>query len=178
MDSTLKNNEKTLATLIHLSVFTKYFIPFGNFIFPLILWLTKKQDKFVDHHGRNAVNFQISLVLYLVILVCLGLAGIIFMGAQLSLNDPFFVHNDFIEFEKFTQALPFIILIASFGILLAGLFILEIVAVISASLKASNGETYKYPLSINFITAAKADNHQSNHQSKNEQFNNTQNQTL
>lgn len=178
MNTETNTPHKTLTTLLHLSVFTKYFIPLGNFILPLMIWLSKKEDAFVDDHGRNAVNFQISMVLYLVLIFCLGFTGVLFLGAQLSYAEPFIIDADQIAFNSFSNALPFLILIGSFATILLGLFILEIFAVISASIKASNGEYYKYPLSINFIKAAKADIHQSNHQSKNEQFNNTQNQTL
>jgi uncharacterized protein len=59
-------------------------------------------------------------------------------------------------------------------LLILALFILEIVAVIKATIKASEGEFYHYPLTINFITPTPVDIHQS----KNEQFNNTQNETL
>ncbi len=52
-------NEKSTGALIHLSVFTQYFIPLGNFIFPTIIWGARKKDSdFVDHHGRQALNFQ------------------------------------------------------------------------------------------------------------------------
>lgn len=178
MNSTTLKQDRTLATLIHLSVFTKYFIPFGNFMFPLVLWLTKKNDPFVDSHGRNAINFQISLFLYFILLVCLGIAGVLFLGARLSMERPFIISEEHLQLENFSQALPFFILIGTFGVLILGLFILEIFAVISASLKASEGELYKYPLTINFISPDSSGNHQSNNQSENEQFNNIQNQTL
>ncbi|MFD1095637.1 DUF4870 domain-containing protein [Salegentibacter chungangensis] len=178
MNSDTLHQDKTIATLIHLSVFTKYFIPFGNFIIPMVLWLTRKEKDFVDQHGRNAINFQISLFLYIILLVCLGIAGIIFLGAKLSLERPFIISEEQVHLENFSQAMPFLILVSTFGVLILGLFILEVYAVISASLKASEGKLYKYPLTINFISPAATGNHQSNHQSENEQFNNTQNQTL
>ncbi|UJH92026.1 DUF4870 domain-containing protein [Antarcticibacterium sp. 1MA-6-2] len=170
MESSLKNPDKTIAAFIHISTFSKYFLPFGNFIFPLVLWTAKQQDPFVDHHGKQALNFQISIFLYFIFLVCLGIAGIIFIGVKLDSLDNLIFHNHFHELFQLTQAVPLLIFIGIIGLLLLGLFILEIVAVITATVKASNGEAYNYPFTINFITPTSVENHQS----KNEQFNNTQ----
>lgn len=180
MESKHINQNKNLATAIHLSVFSKYFIPLGNFIFPMLLWLTKRDDKFVDHHGRNALNFQISMFLYTVLIVSLGIAAIVYFGLKLSLNDPYFIEHGPSHLNDFSQAIPFFTIIGIFGILLLALFVLELFAVINASIKASEGKPYNYPLTIKFISSGETDesNHQSIHQSENEQFNSTKKQTL
>ncbi|MCG9972725.1 DUF4870 domain-containing protein [Christiangramia crocea] len=172
------NQNQTLATVLHLSVFTQFFIPLGNFIFPTLLWLSRKQDPFVDHHGRNALNFQISIFLYSVFLLAAGAVTFIYFGIKFSIKEPLFLHEDSFIIESFTDALPFFIIIGVFGLLLLGLFILELFAVINASIRASEGKLYNYPLTINFIGASTPDdnNHQTD-QSKNEQFNDTQKQT-
>ena len=178
MNSKIAKEEKTLATILHLSVFSKFFIPFGNFIFPLILWLTKKEKPFIDDHGRKAINFQISLFLYTVLIVAVGISIILFQAIRLGGDSPFVIGPDQFHFDEMGQAISIVITISVFAILLSALFILEIYAVISASIKASNGENYSFPLSINFI-GKDSDNYHNNHQqSKNEQFNNPQNQTL
>ena len=69
--------DRTVASLIHISTFSKYLLPFGNFILPLILWSAKKNDPFVNEHGKQALNFQISIFLYFVLLVCTGISGVI-----------------------------------------------------------------------------------------------------
>lgn len=173
------NQNKTLATVIHLSVFTKYFIPLGNFIFPMLLWLTRRQDAFVDHHGRNALNFQISMFLYTVFLVAAGAVTFIYFGIKFSVGEPFYIGHDHFILNNFTDALPFFIIAGILAIILLGLFVLEIFAVINASIQASEGHLYNYPLTINFISSGDTEdtNHQSN-QSENEQFNSTQKQTL
>ena len=57
--------EKNIATFTHLSALTQYFIPFGNYIFPIILWTSKKdKSEFVDYSGKQILNFQLSLLLY------------------------------------------------------------------------------------------------------------------
>lgn len=179
MNSNIAKEEKTLATILHLSVFSKFIIPFGNFIFPLILWLTKKEKRFIDDHGRKAINFQISLFLYTIFLLAVGLALVLFQAIRLGGEVPFVIGPDQFYIDEMGQAISIVITISVFAILLSALFILEIFAVISASVKASNGENYSFPLSINFI-GRDSDNHQfTNHQqSKNEQFKNPKNQTL
>lgn len=173
------NHNKTLTTVIHLSVFTKYFIPLGNFIFPMLLWLARKQDPFVDHHGRNALNFQISMFLYTIFLVAVGFATFVYFGLRFTANEPLFFVQDSFVIENVSDALPFFITVGVLGIILLGLFILELFAVINASIKANEGQLYNYPLTINFLGSEKPDdtNHQFN-QSRNEQFNDTQKQTL
>ena len=172
MNNQTTNPDKTMAALIHLSTFSKFFIPFGNFIFPLILWTAKKQDPFVDEHGKQVINFQISIFLYFIILVCIGTAGVLFLGIELSLREPFSISEEFISIGNLASAIPILLYIGFIGLLLLALFILDIISVITATIKAREGHLYKYPLSINFITPTRV----GNNQSKNEQFNNTQNQ--
>ena len=50
---------------------------FGSIIAPLIVWQIKKdQFAFVDEQGKEAVNFQISILIYAIVaaLTCIGLA--------------------------------------------------------------------------------------------------------
>ncbi len=55
-----KEEDKTYLIFLHLSVLIFWFIPFGNIILPLILWLNKR-DKIIDVgiQGANILNFQI-----------------------------------------------------------------------------------------------------------------------
>ena len=172
------NQNKTLATVLHLSVFTKYFIPLGNFLFPMLLWLARKQDPFVDHHGRNALNFQISMFLYTIFLVALGAATFVYFGLRFTANEPLFFTQDSFVIDNVSDALPFFLTIGIIGIILLGLFILELFAVINASIRANEGQLYNYPLTINFLGSETPDQTNHQHQSKNEQFNDTQKQTL
>jgi len=174
MNTQTSQPDKTVAAFIHLSTFSKYFIPLGNFIFPLILWTAKKQDAFVDNHGKQALNFQISMFLYFVLTVAIGIAGVVIMGMNISDQGPLFFSEDSIRVENLNGAIPLIVFMIVVGMILLGLFITDIVAVISATIKAKDGEFYKYPITINFISSTLS----GDHQSKNEQFNNIQNQTL
>lgn len=55
-----KIEDKNYLMLLHLSVMSMAFIPFGNIFLPLILWLNKR-DKVQSAHkqGINILNYQI-----------------------------------------------------------------------------------------------------------------------
>ncbi len=142
----MKNNqENTNAFLIHISAFGGFFFPFGNIITPLIAWQTlKDRSVFLDEQGKEAVNFNISYTLY-------GfLASILFIPFSLRNifnNSRFFRWNDWHFSLDFTDIFGFI----GFGTVISLIYILGIILVIIASLKAKDGENYKYPFTIKFI---------------------------
>ena len=72
--------ERTWAMLCHLSALAFFVLPsFGNLIGPLVVWLVKKDSSpFVDDQGKEAVNFQISCLIYgiVVSVLCFVLIGI------------------------------------------------------------------------------------------------------
>ncbi|MGB0264425.1 MAG: DUF4870 domain-containing protein [Opitutales bacterium] len=106
----------TIAVLCHLLGLTLFLgIPLVNIIAPLVLWLlTRNNDPFVDRCGKEAVNFQLSISLYLV------LAGVLifaFVGV----------------------------------ILLPALMIFHIIVTLVAAFQASEGNAYRYPLTLRFL---------------------------
>ncbi len=87
----------------------------GHILGPLIVWLAKRRDSpEIDEHGKESLNFQISMLIYNVIagVLCLVLVGFV---------------------------------------ILAILHILNLVLVIVASIQASEGKFYRYPLTIRLI---------------------------
>jgi uncharacterized protein len=75
-------NERLWASLCHLSAFVGYFIPLGNIIGPLIIWLIQRQYyPLVDDQGKEALNFQISMLIYVIIsaILCIVLIGIVLL---------------------------------------------------------------------------------------------------
>lgn len=156
MELQQKKQDSTLAALVHISTLSKYIIPLGNFIFPLIIWTSIKKDKLIDAHGREALNFQISISLYFVFIICAAVSGILLTGWNSGFENDFYIFQYGIHPENISDAIPFMFLGGITGILLLALFILELVCVITATVKASNGEYYKYPLSIPFINRHKS----------------------
>ncbi len=56
------------AALAHIAALAVFFIPFGNIIGPLLVWVLKKNDStFIDFHGKEALNFQISITIYFLV---------------------------------------------------------------------------------------------------------------
>lgn len=146
----ITSHQKNISTFIHLSTFLGFFIPFGNFIGPLVLWYTNKEkSEFVDAHGKQAINFQISVFLYGIVLCSLIIPMVIF-GIWDHIN--VFDWNTY-ESVNISLYKPSPLLFAAGGLSILGIFgfILEILFIIIASLKARDGELYKYPLTINFL---------------------------
>jgi uncharacterized Tic20 family protein len=110
------DDEKNLATLAHGLGAAGYFLGIGSWVAPLIIWLLKKdQSPWVGENAKEALNFQITVSLALLIvsptIACFGL-----------------------------------------GLLLAGpIWIAGVVLSIIGTIKASNGEAYRYPLTLRLI---------------------------
>jgi uncharacterized protein len=150
---------KNTATLVHLSTFSQWVFPFGNFILPIIIWSSfKNKSAFVERHGRNVINFELSLLLYGIIAAAVAIPILIYsIFSKTSINRTF--NGDWVFTDNWTWAdiagWPSIVIV------IAGLYSLMKVAefflVILAAVKASNGEEYQYPLTINFIKEHKVE---------------------
>lgn len=117
------------AVFVHLSSLATLIIPLGNLLGPLILWLAKKEESaFVDRHGVAAVNFNISLLVYVAgTMVLFVLVTILTLGIGALLMLP-------------------LLLVAAVVML-----VLEIVFMVQAIQAASRGQDYRYPMSIPFV---------------------------
>lgn len=63
------------AMWCHLAAFAGYVVPFANVVVVCALWLRARTvDAFVEAHGREALNFQLSLLVYLLLAFSLSLA--------------------------------------------------------------------------------------------------------
>lgn len=61
-------NERIWAMFCHLSAFAGFIIPFGSIIGPIVVWSIKRdQYPLVDDQGKEAINFQISMLIYFII---------------------------------------------------------------------------------------------------------------
>ena len=112
----ISKDARMWAMFCHLAGLAGYVMPIvGSIIGPLIFWQIKKDEyPFVDEQGKEAVNFQISMVLYAIV-----------------------------------SLLLFVICVGPF--LLAAVGVVDIVLLIIAAVKANNGQSYRYPLTIRFI---------------------------
>ena len=102
------------------------FVGLPSFVGPLVVWLIKKDESpFVGEHARQALNFNLSVLMYL---IAASVVSIIFLVVTLGLG--------------------FLVLIPV--ALIAAVFL--VVVLIQASIAASRGETYNYPATIHFIS--------------------------
>jgi uncharacterized protein len=117
------HNVRMWMVLCHASAFAGFFVPAaGHIVGPLLVWLLKRDESpEIDDQGKESLNFQISMLIYTILL------GVV----------------------------CFILLFVLIGILLiplfAVLYLLDIALVIIASIKASEGKLYRYPLTIRLI---------------------------
>jgi uncharacterized Tic20 family protein len=108
--------KRTWEVLCHLSALAGLTgIPFANIIGPLIVWLLKRNEsESVDTHGKESLNFQISMSIY-------------------------------------TIAAALTLLVAIGFVLLPIVILANLILVIIAAIKTSNGEPYRYPFTIRLI---------------------------
>ncbi|WP_395052752.1 DUF4870 domain-containing protein [Flavobacterium sp.] len=146
----MTTNEKNSATFIHLSTLTQYFIPFGNYIFPILIWSSKKNEsEFVDFNGKQTLNFQLSMFLYSLLLLLIAVPIILYA----VFNNVDIVNNYNYDFDNFPLSkITGIVMIGIIaGLIFCFMKAMEFFLIIHAAVKSSNGENYKYPLSIPFF---------------------------
>lgn len=80
--------DKQLIVITHLSQLITLVTGFGSLFVPLLIWATQKNRVHqMDEHGKNILNFQLSLLLYtiiclpLILFFGLGLLGLITLAA-------------------------------------------------------------------------------------------------
>ena len=140
-------NEKNNAMLIHLSSFGSLIIPFGSLILPIILWQAMKKDSnYVNFHGKQAVNFNISFFIYNIIAI------ILFFGSSLGAIINVIQEGDSAaNFQDISGTLFSVGGIITAIIILSAIGLIKLIFILIAAIKASQGEEYKYPLTIPFV---------------------------
>ena len=112
---------RSWAMAAHLSALIGLVIGF-SFLGPLVVYLVRRDDPYVRAHAAEALNFNLSVLIYAVV------GGIVLV----------------------------ILIILLVGLLLIPVaiaaFVAWIVLVILAGVKASRGESYRYPVTIRFVS--------------------------
>jgi uncharacterized protein len=122
-------DESQYAMFLHLSALAGLIIGFF-FLGPLILWLVKKDESpFVDRHGRTALNFHLSVLVYMVA------AGLLMLVVAVA-----------------TLGIGLLVLLPVFIIVAIAAMVAVIALPIVACLRAQAGQEYTYPLSIRFLS--------------------------
>lgn len=126
IDPDATDDERNYALLAHLSLLGHIIVPYIAIAIPVVMYLAKKgQSPFIDDHTKEALNFQLTLILYLIVLPLLAaVIGLITCGIGWVL-------------------LP---------IVLIGPYILGLVGMIMASMAANRGEFFRYPMNFRLIS--------------------------
>ena len=113
--------ERNWALAAHVGTFVAAWFAMG-FIAPLVIMLVKGNDSpFVRRHAVESLNFQISLLIYMV-------AGFVISLVTLGIG--------------LIVVVPVAIVVAIFAL----------VVIILATVKAANGEEYRYPLTLRMVS--------------------------
>jgi uncharacterized protein len=78
------HDERTWGMMAHLSALATFIIPFGGIIGPLVVWLMKRdQSAFVADQGKEALNFNITMLILGIIfaVLILVIVGIFLLSA-------------------------------------------------------------------------------------------------
>lgn len=115
--SSTSSQTRTWCVLCHAAALFGLFFHFlGHLLGPLIVWLLKRGEApEIDAHGKESLNFQLSMLVYDIVaaLLCFVLIGFA---------------------------------------LLVILWVMNTVLVIIASIRASEGQFYRYPFTIRFLS--------------------------
>ena len=83
LPTSLTQEERTVAAAAHLAAFAGHLFPFAHIIAPLAVWLWRRdRSAFVNDQGKESINAQISLTIYVVacIPLCFVLIGFVLIG--------------------------------------------------------------------------------------------------
>ena len=93
--STSSSDVRTWNVLCHATALAGFFVPWaGHILGPLIVWLAKRNDSTeIDAHGKESLNFQISMLIYdaIAAILCFVLIGIPILIALWILNTVFVI---------------------------------------------------------------------------------------
>lgn len=114
-------------------------IPFLGVLIPYIVWQSgRDRHPFIDEQGREAINFQLSMSIYLVsaFILWLFLAFIFYVVIATNYNN-------------LTNILTWVSLAGIALLVLCGVF--QSSVILFASVKAFQGQSYRYPFTLRFL---------------------------
>ncbi len=118
------DEQRNWAVAAHIGALVTAWFAFG-FLAPLLVMLVKPNDPFVRRHAVESLNFQISLLIYSVV------------GTVVTL-----------VIALLTLGIGLLVLIPVILVIL----VLALVAIIQATMRASRGEDFRYPLTLRFVS--------------------------
>jgi uncharacterized Tic20 family protein len=142
MQVQLPAQERNWAMAAHLSALVAVAgLPFGHVLGPLVVYLVKgHESEFVGEHARASLNYQITVSIFVIIAVIVGLA------ATLGFFIPMSTASD-----SNTLPIGFAAVWVAFGFGALALLLASIIFIIIGTVAASEGRPYTYPFAIRFL---------------------------
>ena len=145
-----KTNQSIAAFFTHLSALVQYAFPFFSIIIPLIIWSTADNKLIVKKHAAEIFNFQLSVLIYSLVLGALAIPFLIYgFGSFFTWDE--FVSGAEVNFMNYSQAIAPL----TFGFIFLTILFLakaaEFFLILYGAITASRGGFFKYPLTIKFI---------------------------
>ena len=129
-----------LAGLIFMGI--PLYLPFLNILAPLIIWLWKKSKfPWVDLQGRESLNFQLSLIIYSLVVIFISLLLVVITCVINLIINRSTNHVDSVFSILSSILFGLIFLVAT----------LQSILVPFAAWKAYKGQHYRYPFTIRFL---------------------------
>ncbi|WP_337884805.1 DUF4870 domain-containing protein [Fischerella thermalis] len=135
MHNPLDETTRAWGMACHLSALGGFIIPFGSVLIPLIIWLTQKEKHpFIDEQGKESVNFQLSLIIYVLVFVIF-----------LQILTPFLLALLPRDYSSFSFAVftPYLFSMA--------VMLFQLIMAIIAGVRAYNGQSYRYPFNLRLL---------------------------
>ena len=90
------NEERNWAVFAHLGGFALYLLGFalGHVLIPLVIWLVKREESaFIGENALEALNFQISVTLYSIVVgaLCFVLVGFLLLPVLIGFHIVFMI---------------------------------------------------------------------------------------
>lgn len=146
-------DQTTWAVLVHLSGFLGMIVFGLQIIAPLVLWLvTRSNREMVNAHGKAALNFQISMILYQIALTIVIVVLMIGVAAANSERLTDLAEGSMSDVEELEEILSIFLLpiLIAFGLAIVT-FLFWAVMMIRAAVRAGGGNTAGYILAIPFL---------------------------
>ena len=145
-----KTNQSIAAFFTHLSALVQYAFPFFSIIIPLIIWSTADNKLIVKRHAAEIFNFQLSVLIYSLVLGALAIPFLIYgFGSFFTWDE--FVSGAEVNFMNYSQAIAPL----TFGFIFLTILFLakaaEFFLIIYGAVTAARGGFFNYPLCIKFI---------------------------
>ncbi|AFY31523.1 DUF4870 domain-containing protein [Calothrix sp. PCC 7507] len=118
-----------------------FYLPL-NILLPLIIWqFNKAKSPWIDFQGKEALNFQLSLTFYTLIIIIISLLVMLFICAIAVTN------------KRAGDEMKMVLdgLISVWFLITTIMLLLQLFLVNFAAFKAYHGDYYRYPLTIRVL---------------------------